>query len=817
MKKNFISLLITSIVFHNCLAHFAPRGLTGGTVVKGIRVPGHMFLGTLDGGVFRSPNNAIAAWGTRSVGLLSGKINDFAYSGRHVIAATDKGLYMFNGVDGSDRFWNKIDKGLAVYFPDQTTIKINAVAVAFAMLDTVIFVGTDKGIFYTFDYGSNFYEVDHPLVKNKPITGFLLISSPHNSLFVSVREHGLVNNPNITQDYNNFSEFNDPNTLGSDIRLLGHSGGKIYVAKNDKLMVSSTSLPSFSDESSGLMSGININSMGFTSNRQFLATSTGLYYKENSENLWNLSSNSELNSQDVNVVIPTNDTLVVGVSNKGVMKSNDNGNTWSYLNTGLGNIKTFSVDAWGVNDADYNLVVSATERGVVLSRTLGTDPSLRNEGITDHLNITDVKIFETYVYASTKNAGVFRRTHDTSSVVIWEPFNDGLPTGKAILKLFKVKSSLYALDQDNRVWVKNGNNNSPWTEFILPPSFGRLMGILVYDDYLIIASESKIFFSTQFTLMWQSYMNGLESMNSKITSLTEYQGILYIGTAGSGVWYADFKNNSNWMQANRIQYPFLSVVSLLEPFVDSIQHVAVAKGYIFALFKGGSAATNTQGSTWIKGTHNHHIPSYANFNAFVSTSSRIFVSTPNNNIMSNSLNEISALDTSITLSKKSIDFDENKTTGYVSISTNERWTASTNDSWITIDETIGLWNGTLKITVSEFSGSRSGYVVFTVGNKKDTLFVHQNRVNSVFNTSDSKPNFIIYPNPSKGEFTIQPSGANQFINEIKILNFDGKVVIEKKGLDLEQYILPEKLKPGMYIVQITSGKYQYMKKITVFE
>jgi len=76
--------------------------------------------------------------------------------------------------------------------------------------------------------------------------------------------------------------------------------------------------------------------------------------------------------------------------------------------------------------------------------------------------------------------------------------------------------------------------------------------------------------------------------------------------------------------------------------------------------------------------------------------------------MSNSLNEISALDTSITLSKKSIDFDENKTTGYVSISTNERWTASTNDSWITIDETIGLWNGTLKITVSEFSGSRSG-------------------------------------------------------------------------------------------------------------
>jgi len=119
------------------------------------------------------------------------------------------------------------------------------------------------------------------------------------------------------------------------------------------------------------MSGININSMGFTSNRQFLATSTGLYYKENSENLWNLSSNSELNSQDVNVVIPTNDTLVVGVSNKGVMKSNDNGNTWSYLNTGLGNIKTYSVDAWGVNDAAYNLVVSATERGVVLSRTLG--------------------------------------------------------------------------------------------------------------------------------------------------------------------------------------------------------------------------------------------------------------------------------------------------------------------------------------------------------------------------------------------------------------------------------------------------------------
>jgi hypothetical protein len=117
---NKIKLVFTSAIVvlltissNSLFAHFGPRGLLGGSIQVGIQHNGIVYLGTKDAGVFESTNNQLVGWRARPVGLKSGKITALAHSGKELYAATaDSGIFIFNGFEGSDRFWNQRNNGL---------------------------------------------------------------------------------------------------------------------------------------------------------------------------------------------------------------------------------------------------------------------------------------------------------------------------------------------------------------------------------------------------------------------------------------------------------------------------------------------------------------------------------------------------------------------------------------------------------------------------------------------------------------------------------------------------------------------------------
>ncbi|MBK6476958.1 MAG: hypothetical protein IPF93_01420 [Saprospiraceae bacterium] len=101
MKSNKIKFIphIALIVFFtltgfSAFAHFGSKGPYGGSVSCGLAYDSLVYIGTFNGGVYRSTNSSLVAWTPIPVGLKSGKISALAHSGSYLFAATlDSGIY----------------------------------------------------------------------------------------------------------------------------------------------------------------------------------------------------------------------------------------------------------------------------------------------------------------------------------------------------------------------------------------------------------------------------------------------------------------------------------------------------------------------------------------------------------------------------------------------------------------------------------------------------------------------------------------------------------------------------------------------------
>ena len=73
------------------------------------------------------------------------------------------------------------------------------------------------------------------------------------------------------------------------------------------------------------------------------------------------------------------------------------------------------------------------------------------------------------------------------------------------------------------------------------------------------------------------------------------------------------------------------------------------------------------------------------------------------------------------ISPESMSFDYTGGTSSLAITTDEGWTASTNDSWITLSSTAGTGNSTITVTVNENTSFQAKLGVVTVTDGSDTL------------------------------------------------------------------------------------------------
>jgi hypothetical protein len=79
-------------------------------------------------------------------------------------------------------------------------------------------------------------------------------------------------------------------------------------------------------------------------------------------------------------------------------------------------------------------------------------------------------------------------------------------------------------------------------------------------------------------------------------------------------------------------------------------------------------------------------------------------------------------------------------------------------------------------------------------------------------------NFVVYPNPNKGEFTIKLSTTLSSKVKVKLIDLRGRVIystIYNDGGDFEKTLSLKSIQSGMYILSASDGLRRSTKKIII--
>jgi hypothetical protein len=297
---------------------------------------------------------------------------------------------------------------------------------------------------------------------------------------------------------------------------------------------------------------------------------------------------------------------------KGVLRSSDNGMSWTSMNTGFP-YSNYPVENI-VNSGQY---LVCGEYKMYRSSNFGNSWDSCTNGLATPLTIYTLNVIGNKIYAGTTK-GAYVSTNEGGS---WTSINNGIAT-QSVERISSDGTSLYA-SASNGVY-KSTNEGAQWFAINngLP---GAWFYDIVYDDsYLFTTTLFGRYRSSNAGQNWESCMNGLTSPASVkfYISGTRLFSLLW---GGAGIQYTT-NHGENWEISNNGYHAFLSNSIALK---DNIVYVC---GYM-----QGLSVSSNEGTSWQMITNNL-IDSYtnsvvANNNCvLISTDKRGIVKTTNNGI-----------------------------------------------------------------------------------------------------------------------------------------------------------------------------------------
>ncbi len=243
--------------------------------------------------------------------------------------------------------------------------------------------------------------------------------------------------------------------------------------------------------------------------------------------------------------IIANDNYIFAADYIGIIRSSDNGATWSEVNNGLTNRQ---VTAIGLNGS--NLFAGTYEGGIFLSTDYGNNWTAVNTGLTN-MKVYSFAFSGNNIFAGTQGGGVFLSTNNGTN---WTPVNNGL----------------YGLS--NYALLANGT-------------------------YLYAGTRGEgVFYSTNNGTNWLQYETGLTNLN--INDLAVIGSNLFVGTDGGGV-FVSTNNGKNWSNVN---LQLIWLIGVKNYFANSF---VVSGSNLFAAIGGdGIFQTSDNGISWKRVTAN---------------------------------------------------------------------------------------------------------------------------------------------------------------------------------------------------------------------
>ncbi|HEY0742265.1 MAG TPA: IPT/TIG domain-containing protein, partial [Chryseosolibacter sp.] len=309
------------------------------------------------------------------------------------------------------------------------------------------------------------------------------------------------------------------------VYVLAERNGKIYAGTNAGIFISSDNGDTWNQANPSLAQAFAI---AFNGDVMFVGSQSGVHVSSDEGLTWELRSEG-LNGYFVNA-LATKDGKVIAGTTGGVLISDDDGESW-VASSVTSNVLALEVHNGHLFASVFPMAFYRSaddgENWTNISSTLGLAP------FVNHIASSGTRLFishNTDVKYSDDNGDTWTSTTE------FTPYNvDAI--------VFDGANNIFAASYFHV--YKSSNNGATWNT----ADNGR--GLVSISDFLITGSTfiatsvgNGVFVSNDQGLTWESRNNGL--IEKVVTSITEHEGILYVGTEN-----AVFHSTDNALTWNR--------------------------------------------------------------------------------------------------------------------------------------------------------------------------------------------------------------------------------------------------------------------------
>lgn len=218
---------------------------------------------------------------------------------------------------------------------------------------------------------------------------------------------------------------------------------------------------------------------------------------------------------NVNVFFDNGSFLFAGTSSKGVMRSSNQGASWTPANNGLENATVLSFTK------DQTYLYAGTNKGVYRSSNNGVTWIPANNGIENQL-VMNMAIGRGFLFAGTSGQGVYRSADKGNT---WQNANGGALDFSVIFAMCYVNNILI-VEADNYLFKSNNAGNS-WVVDQGNTAFYVIKHFLVLGDTVLASARNGIFRSYNGGITFTPFQPLLADENTELLGFSYSNGIVY--------------------------------------------------------------------------------------------------------------------------------------------------------------------------------------------------------------------------------------------------------------------------------------------------
>lgn len=566
-------------------------GIEGGNVTALLPTDKGLFVGTQDGGVYRSTNDG-RIWTPAKTGLPSkATIYSLGAQGGALFAGTAEGV--FRSLDNGEKWWPiPLEMFVATFVTRGANLYAGGTA-------KPVSLGGLGSVAVSMDNGNSWKPASEGLMNEA--VGNLAVSG--TSLFAGTECRVFRYNDNL-QKWEPASTSipvfcpQDSNLGRSYIFALAANGTSVFAGTSTQFgsnfFVSTTDGDSW--RSVDVPTVANVRAIALKGTNVYAGTEgSGIYVSANNGQSWRQINDGLPPLARISKLIATGTNLYAGLQSGGLFVLPENSERWQPSNTGLA---SSPVNKLAV--VDGQLFAATDSSGVMVSTNNGQSWTARNNGLTNS-NITTLTFDGTNLFAGTYGSGVFV---STDKGLNWQAWGIGLPQDLQVRSLFSNGSDLFVGGQFPYGLFRSTNDGFTWrparTGLECPPTICNTSGY--HEIVAMVAIGSRVF-----------------------------------ATSGlGGVFYSDDQGESWKPSGNSPLIVTALVTNGSSLFVTSIKNVGDTPGRVFSVFR-----SDDRGLAWkevqVSGapTHADSLPlsMFADGeNIFLGTANNgVFLSTDNGN------------------------------------------------------------------------------------------------------------------------------------------------------------------------------------------